>query len=120
MQFLVRLTLSSGARPNTEGEGFAFIENYIFPTLKRCVELQKERKIIAGGPESGAVALALVVEAGSAAELDNVITNLPVWPRMETTVTLLTTFEDRRRSVDAVLEMVKSRARQEQIADYHQ
>jgi len=120
MQFLVRLSLSSGARPNTETEGLAFINNYIFPTLERCSELQKEQKIIAGGPESGSVALALIVQAASAAELDEVITSLPVWPRMETTVTLLTTFEDRRRSVDAVLEMVKSRARKQQKADDRQ
>lgn len=120
MQFLVRLSLSSGARPNSETEGLAFIENYIFPTLERCVEFQKERRIIAGGPESGTVALALIVEAASAAEVDNVITALPVWPRMETTVTLLTTFDDRRRSVHAVLELLKSRTRKEQTADYRQ
>jgi hypothetical protein len=116
VQFLVRLSLSSEARPNTKAEGLAFIEDFIFPTLKHCVELQKERKIIAGGPESGSVALALIVETASAAELDAVITSLPVWPRMETTVTLLTTFEDRRRSVEAVLELVKSRTRKEQAA----
>lgn len=120
MQFLIRLNWSSGARPNTETEGRAFIENYIFPTLERCVELQKEGKIIAGGPESGTVALALILEAASAAEVDNLITSLPVWPRMETTVTLLTTFEDRRHSVNAVLELLTSRTWKEQTADYRQ
>ena len=46
MQFLVRLSLclSSGARPHTEAEGLAFIEGYIFPALKRCGKLQKERQ----------------------------------------------------------------------------
>jgi len=117
MQFLVRMSLSSGSRPNTEAEGRAFIESNIFPTLKRCSKLQKERRIIAGGPENGAVALALIVDAASAAELDNLITSLAVWPRMETTVTPLTTFEDRRRSIDAVLEIVKSRTRKEQTED---
>lgn len=116
MQFLVRLSLSSGARPNTEAEGLAFVENFILPTLARCGELQKERRIVGGGPESGVVALVLIVEAASSAELDEVITTLPVWPLMETTVTPLSTFEDRRRSVDAVLEMVKARARKEQAA----
>ena len=120
MHFLVRLTLTSGARRNTETEGLAFIENYIFPTLTPCSELQREGRIIAGGPENGAVALALIVESSSAAELDNVITSLPVWPRMETTVTLLTTFEDRRSSVDALLEMLKSRTPTRQTEDHRQ
>lgn len=117
MQFLIRLTLSSGSRPRTEAEGRAFIEDDIFPTLQRCIELQKDGKIIAGGPESGAVALSLIVDAASAAELDDLITSLPVWPRMETSVTPLTTFEDRRRSVDTVLATVKSRTRSEQTVD---
>jgi muconolactone delta-isomerase len=48
---------------------------------------------------SGAIGLALVVEADSARELDEVITGLPVWPRMETEVTPLSTFEDRALSI---------------------
>lgn len=117
MQFLIRLTLSSGSRPHSEAEGRAFIEDYIFPTLQRCIELQKAGKIIAGGPESGTVALALIVDTTSAAELDNLITSLPVWPRMETSVTALTTFEDRRHSVDTVLTNIKPRTRTEQTME---
>ena len=117
MQFLIRLSLSGGGRPNTEMEGRAFIENYIFPTLKRCIELQKERKIIAGGPEVGAIALSLILEAPSAPELDNMIASLPLWPRMETSVTPLTTFEDRQRSVDAVLAMLESRTHTHKTVD---
>lgn len=117
MQFLVRLSLSSGSRPSSEAEGRDFIENYIFPTLKRCSELQERRSIVAGGPESGAVALALIVDAGSAVELDNLITSLPVWPRMETKITPLTTFEDRRRSIDVVLELLESREQKKRPPD---
>jgi muconolactone delta-isomerase len=95
MQYLVQLRLSSSTRPTTREDGIAFIEQFIFPTLELCKKLQEEKKILAGGPLSGAVALALIVNAESARELDGLITSLPVWPRMETEVTPLTTFDDR-------------------------
>ncbi|HXU19836.1 MAG TPA: hypothetical protein VN788_04565 [Verrucomicrobiae bacterium] len=81
MQYLVQLRLSSSARPMSPGDGF--IEELILPTLERCDKLQKDRKMLAGGPMSGAVALALIVTAESAQELDHLITSLPVWQRME-------------------------------------
>ncbi|HEY1655864.1 MAG TPA: helix-turn-helix domain-containing protein [Candidatus Tumulicola sp.] len=49
------------------------------------------------------VSLALIVSAESPRELDDLITSLPVWPQLETRVTPLTTFDDRRRSVAAKL-----------------
>ena len=114
MQYLVELKLSTGSRPNTWAEGREFIESYIFPTLERCKTLAEEKRIIAGGPQSGAVALSLIVEAATARELDELITSLPVWPRMDTSVTPLTTFEDRRRSILSLLETVKVHAIEKQ------
>jgi muconolactone delta-isomerase len=73
-----------------------------------CKTLQKEKKIAAGGPVSGAVALALIVNAESVEELDDIITRLPVWPRMETDVTPLTTFEARRQSILPLQEALKA------------
>ena len=99
MQYLVELKLSNSARPTTQEDGIAFLEQYIFPTLELCKKLQEEKKILAGGPLSGTVALALIVNAESARELDDLITSFPVWPRMETEVTPLTTFEGRAQSL---------------------
>lgn len=114
MQYVVQLKLSAGSRPNTWAEGRAFIENYILPTLAHCERIMEEKKIIAGGPRSGAVALSLIVEAATVGELDELITSLPVWPRMETSVIPLTTFEDRRRSILALYEIVNARAGEKQ------
>lgn len=111
MQYLVQMQLSSSARPTTQEDGIAFIEQYIFPTLELCKKLLEEKKILAGGPMSGTVALALIVNAESARELDDLITNLPVWPRMETEVTPLTTFEERAQSLHPRLEQLKSQRR---------
>src|ERR1700691_3458712 len=83
MLYLDQLKLVS--RPDTPQEGIVFIEQFILPTLELCKRLEAEKKIVAGGPLSGAVALSLIVNAESAQELDDLITSLPVLPRMEVT-----------------------------------
>jgi muconolactone delta-isomerase len=105
MHYLAQLKLVS--RPNTPQEGIVFIEQFILPTLELCKRLEAEKKIVAGGPLSGAVALSFIVNAESAQELDDLITSLPVWPRMETTVTPLSTFDGRMQVVRARLEQLR-------------
>jgi hypothetical protein len=95
MQYLVQMKLVAYGRPTTAEEGLTFIEQVIFPTLEMCKKMQEEKKILAGGPISGSIGVAMIVEAGSALELDELIEGLPVWPRTETSVTPLTTFEGR-------------------------
>ncbi|HTT23962.1 MAG TPA: muconolactone Delta-isomerase family protein [Candidatus Sulfotelmatobacter sp.] len=106
MNYLVQLKLVE--RPATPQEGIVFIEQFILPTLELCKKLEAEKKIAAGGPLSGAIAIALIVSADSAQELDDVISSLPVWPRMETTVTPLTTFDGRMQTVRARLAQLKT------------
>jgi len=112
MQYLVQLKLSGSARPTTQKDGIAFIEKYIFPKLELCKKLQQEKKILVGGPLSGTVALALIVNAETARELDDLITSLPVWSRMETEVTSLTSFDGRMQSLLPRLENLKVQARE--------
>ena len=112
MQYLVELRLSSTTRPMTQEEGVAFIEQFIFPTLERCKKLQADKKIVGGGPVSGAVALAIIVDAESAKELDDLLTTLPVWPRMETDVTPLTTFDARIQSLMPLRAGLKAQVRE--------
>ncbi|HXJ87861.1 MAG TPA: muconolactone Delta-isomerase family protein [Candidatus Binatia bacterium] len=106
MNYLVQLKLVE--RPSTPQEGVIFIEQFILPTLELCKKLEADRKIVAGGPLSGAIAISLMVSADSAQELDDVISSLPVWPRMETTVTPLTTFDGRIHTVRARLAQLKT------------
>ena len=61
---------------------------------------------------TGTVALALIVNAESARELDDLITSLPVWSRMETEVTPLTSFDGRMQSLLPRLESLKAQARE--------
>ena len=106
MNYLVELKLAN--RPASPQEGIVFIEQFILPTLELCKQLEAEKKIVAGGPLSGAVALSLIVSATSVEELDDLITRLPVWPPMETTVIPLTTFDGRMKAVCARLEQLKT------------
>jgi muconolactone delta-isomerase len=110
MQYLVQLRLRNSASPMSLSDGIEFIDELILPTLERCKKLQEDKKILAGGPMSGSVALALIVTAESAQELDDLVTSLPVWPRMETDVIPLTTFDERRQSVLSKLEELKTQA----------
>jgi len=106
MNYLVQMKLA--ARPATPQEGIVFIEQSILPTLELCKKLEAEKKIVAGGPVSGAIALALMVSAESTQEVDDLLTSLPAWPRMETTVTPLTTFGGRIPTVRTRLEQLKA------------
>ena len=116
MQYLVQMRLARVGRPTTPADGVAFIEKFILPTLELCKKLQDEKKILAGGPMSGTVALVLIVSAESARELDDLITTLPLWPRMETEVIPLTSFEDRQLAVRPTLQRLKARLQGEQGA----
>jgi muconolactone delta-isomerase len=104
----VQLKLADSARPTDPQAGITFIEQFILPTLELCKKLEAEKKIVAGGPLSAAVALSLIVSADSAAELDGIVTSLPVWPLMETTVTPLTSFSGRAEAVRAILKQAKA------------
>jgi muconolactone delta-isomerase len=99
MQYLVQMKLVPQGRPMNAGAGVSFFEEFIRPTLELGKKLHDENKILAGGPISGAIGLAMIVQSESAKELDDLLTSLPVWPLMEVDVTPLTTFEDRGQSI---------------------
>jgi len=111
MNYLVQMKLASHSRPSSPQDGIAFIEGYIFPSLEVLKKLQAEKKILAGGPMSGTIGIALIVQAQSAPELDELLMSLPLWPLMETDVTPLTTFDGRiatlRPGVDRLRASVK-------------
>ncbi|HKD09170.1 MAG TPA: muconolactone Delta-isomerase family protein [Bryobacteraceae bacterium] len=116
MEYLVQMRLSSSARPMSPDDGIKFIKEIVLPTLEQCEKLQKDKKILSGGPMIGAFALALIVTAESAQELDDLIMSLPVWSRMETEVTPLTTFDGRRRSALSMPETLGKRAREAEVS----
>src|SRR5262245_30269637 len=108
MKYLVEMKLADSGRSTNPQDGAVFIERYILPSLAACKELEAAGKILAGGAVAGAIALALIVEAKSRQELDELLAGLPIWPRMETSVVPLTTFDGRMAAVRPRLERLKS------------
>jgi len=110
MLFLIELDHVKQGTPLTPEIGRAFIEQTIFPTLARAEELVKAKKILAGGPALGRVALRFIVEADSLSDVDKIITSLPIWPLAETRVTPLIAFSERRQHAEALLESLQKRS----------
>ena len=108
MHYLVEMRIVDQLRATTPKEGIAFIEQIVLPTLALCNKLRDEKKILAGGPMSGTIGLALLMDVGSPLELDEILISLPLWSRMTTHVTPLTTFDDRGRALQAQIERLKA------------
>lgn len=100
MQDPVQMKTVPQARPASQREGVAFFQESIRPALELSKKLQDERKIAAGGPISGTIGIALIVNQQSPRELDDLLTSRPVWTRMETEVAPFTTFADRGLSIE--------------------
>lgn len=109
MLFLVELDHVKSGLPLPPEGGRDFIEQVILPTLARAEELVDEEKIVAGGPVLGRIALRFIIEVDTMQEVDQLVSSLPIWPLAESRVTPLVGFADRRNSVRAILERLKSR-----------
>ena len=104
MLFLVELDhVKSGVQMTPEAAR-SFIEQVIFPTLARAEQLTNEKKIVAGGPVTGRIALRFIAEAESASEVDKLVTSLPLWPLAEARVTPLISFGERHQHAQHLLD----------------
>jgi hypothetical protein len=106
MLFLVELDhVKSGTTPTPEA-GRTFIEQIILPTITTAEQLLDQKKVLAGGPVLGCIALRFIVEAASAQEVDRLVTSLPLWTVAETRITPLVSFSDRRQSVRGLFDQL--------------
>jgi len=86
------------------GPGFAspeeaveVLQGVIIPGFTKLIELQKRKKIIAGGLPVGDRAFVFITEAKSNDELDQMLRSLPMWGELDWEVTALQTFNARAR-----------------------
>lgn len=107
MEYLIEMRLADSGRSTTPAEGLTLIEQYILPTLEQCQQLTTQNRILAGGPISGAIGLAFIIRADTAKDIDDIVTSLPVWPRMVTHVTPLTTWSERANALRPRLERLR-------------
>jgi hypothetical protein len=108
MLFLVEMDHVKSGPALTPETGRQFIEQIIFPTIVQGTQLLAEKRILAGGPVLGQVALRFIMEADSLGEVDRILTGLPIWPVAETRVTPLISFDERRADAQAIRERLAS------------
>jgi len=109
MLFLVELDHVKSGLPLSPEAGQDFVEQVILPTLARAEQFVAEKKIVAGGPVLGRIALRFIVEVESPQEVDQLVSSLPIWPLAESKVTPLVGFGDRRDSVQKLLKTLQTR-----------
>ena len=98
------------------GPGFAspeeaveILQGVILPTFKQIIELEKKKKITAGGLPVGDRTFVFIAEAKSNDELDQMLRKLPMWGELDWEVTALQTFSGRaKQERQAVREIKKS------------
>jgi hypothetical protein len=103
MLFLVELDHIKSTAPLTPQAGRTFIEQIILPTIARAEQLMAEKRIVAGGAVVGRVSLRFIVESESTADVDAMVSSLPLWPLAETRVTPLLPLATRRQHVQTLM-----------------
>src|SRR5262249_46602089 len=111
MQYLVDMKLSAYGRP-TGGpqDGISFIEQFILPSLELCKKLEAEKKILAGGTAIGAIRTVIIRKGEGSQEDGGLVGERAILPQMETTVTPLTSFNDRMIALRPRLEHLKAKS----------
>lgn len=99
----------------TEGPGFAaaeevaeVLEQGILPLFDRLMELEAEKKIVAGGLPAGSRTFYLIVEADSHDEVDRMLRDLPAWGVFSWKVTPLQSIKGRSEMERQILKWLKS------------
>jgi len=102
------------------GPGFAspeeavdVLQSVILPSFRELIELEKRKKITAGGLPIGDRAFVFIVEAKSNDELDQMLRSLPMWGEFDWEVTALQTFRARakleREAVRDIKKMIRDK-----------
>lgn len=108
MLYLVQMQLvMSGDRPQIE-ESIAFIEQIMLPSLQICSQIHSEGSVVAGGALTGAIAIAMIIEAESSQAVDKILMRLPFWSVMKTTVIPLIKFGERLTHLSDRVEQLRA------------
>lgn len=89
-------------------ELIGIVESLIIPSLKAMADLEKKRKILAGGICAGRRAGVAIIEAKTHEELTEILRDLPFWGLIKWEVTPLEGFSHRARQDREFLKMMKS------------
>ena len=107
--YLVEMTFTPFGTPPTPPELVSFTERFVLPTLEACQKLREAGRILAVGPALAAVGFSFIARVTSPQELEDMVGGLPLWPRAQTRVVPLGTFESRAATVRQRLALAKAR-----------
>jgi hypothetical protein len=107
-EYLVEMSFAPLASLPSPQEMASFNERFIQPTLSACKDFLDAGKIAAGGPALAAVGLIFIARAHSPQDLEDMLSTLPLWPRAQTRVVPLGTFENRLRFARDRLQKAKA------------
>jgi hypothetical protein len=114
--YLIEMKIAPTGTILSPREGIAFTERYVLPTLDACRELTAAGTIVAGGPAIAAMTFTFVLRARSPEHVEEIVSGLPIWPRAQTTIVPLGTFEHRAANVRQRLAKVKDALAQAPVA----
>lgn len=109
MQFLVE-----GRRdplPASPEQALALLEDMVIPGFEYWMNLERDKKIIAGGLPVGDRAFVCIIEAASNDEADRIVRDMPFWPVLEWTVTPLQSVAARAEMERAVVQQLRAKKR---------
>jgi len=109
MKYLV--VASGGPGFASPEEAVEVLQTVILPSFKELVELERRKKIIAGGLPVGDRAFVFIVEAKSNDALDQMLRSLPMWGELDWEVTALQTFKGRAKQERQAVRELKRVAR---------
>ena len=69
---------SGGPGFSSQEEAIYVLENIVIPSFNRLIELEENKKIIAGGLPVGDRAFIFIMEASSNEEVDLILRNIPM------------------------------------------
>lgn len=98
---------SSGPGFTSPEEALEVLQDVVLPSFSSFLELEKKKRIIAGGLPVGERTFIFIVEAKSNDELDQMLRNIPMWGELEWEVTPLQTFSGRAKQERQILRDMK-------------
>ncbi len=98
---------SGGPGFESPQEAVAILKEMVLPSLDQLIQMEKQKKILAGGLPVGDRSFVFIVEAASNEEVDAMLRKLPMWGVLDWEVTALQTFAGRAAQERSIVKELK-------------
>ena len=98
---------SGGPGFESPQEAVAILKEMVLPSFDQLIQMEKQKKILAGGLPVGDRAFVFIVEAASNEEVDAMLRKLPMWGVLDWEVTALQTFAGRAAQERSIVKELK-------------